>query len=128
MTKDLYYTIPRYFLERMSEHSNVSSVADESTDDFFLYRVDRKKFGSVLVWLSDAYRFGDMDFNNRPANLTSGDFILVAKPEGAFSVSPQLIANAKIGIGQLAKMMGALTARQPWEYLTREERDALKGN
>ncbi len=110
----------------MREHSNVASIQDQSTDNFFLYRVNRKRYGDLIVWLSDAYRFGDMDFHNRPVELGAGDFILVAKPEGGFSVSAELIRNARIGVGQIAKLMGALTSRNPWEYLTPEEREALK--
>lgn len=125
MTKDLYYTIPEYFRDRMNEHSKVVSVHDETTTDFYLYRITRKHFGNVLVWLSYAYRFTDMDYNNRPAELSSGDFILIAKPEGGFTVSEELIINARIGVGQLAKLMGALTARNPWEYLTPTEREKL---
>jgi len=50
VSKDLYYTIPRYFLERMHEHSNVRRVENVSTDEFFLYRIYRlRQDDSVLV-------------------------------------------------------------------------------
>lgn len=117
MTKDLYYTIPRYFLDRMAEHSNVAAVENESTDEFFLYRLTRAdQRDTVLVWLSDAYRFTDMDFHNRPKELQAGDYILIAKPEGGGGASQELIAEARIGIGKLAELMGALTQREMWKY------------
>jgi hypothetical protein len=124
VSKDLYYTIPRYFLERMHEHSNVRRVENVSTDEFFLYRIYRlRQDDSVLVWLSDAYRFTDMDFENRPRELAAGDYILVAKPEGSLRVSPELVAEARIGVGKLAEMMGALRKRDMWAY-ERPSRDS----
>jgi hypothetical protein len=129
MSKDLYYTIPEYFIARMHEHSNVVDVVDMSNDNFFLYQIRRLRFeDSVLVWLSDAYRFTDMDFMNRPRELGSGDYVLVAKPEGGFSVSRALIDEAQIGVGKLAELMGALTKREIWTYVppTWEERRLRK--
>jgi hypothetical protein len=118
VSKDLYYTIPQYFLERMHEHSNVLDVEDLSTDEFYLYRIHRRREGdTILVWLSDAYLFTDMDYHNRPVELDPGDYILVAKPEGGAQVSPELIATERIGVGMLAELMGALTKREPWKYI-----------
>lgn len=125
MTKDLYYTIPQYFAKRMAEHSNVDSINDESNEEFFLYRIFRgRQRDSVLVWLSDAYRFTDMDYENRPPQLVSGDYILVTKPEGGHNVSQLLIDSTRIGVGMLAELMGALTADRMWTYRppTDEER------
>jgi hypothetical protein len=117
VSKDLYYTIPQYFLERMHEHSNVLDVSDVSTDEFYLYRIHRRRQGDVvLVWLSDAYLFTDMDYHNRPRELGRGDYALVAKPEGGAHVSPELIAEARIGVGKLGEFMGALTKRDTWTY------------
>jgi hypothetical protein len=117
MTKDLYYTIPQYFEERMNEHSNVSKVENESDEEFFLYRVLRAKLrDSVLVWLSDAYHFTDVDFVSRPARLEAGDYIVIAKPEGSGGASQHLVDSARIGVGRLADFMGALNSKQMWSY------------
>jgi hypothetical protein len=70
----------------------------------------------ILVWLSDAYLFTDMDYHNRPSELGPGDYVLVAKPEGGAHVSPELIDEARIGVGKLAEFMGALTKRDTWTY------------
>lgn len=128
MTKDLYYTIPEYFLARMSEHSRVLSVDDVSTDDHFLYRIRRARYGDVLVWLSDAYSFTDMDFANRPAELQRGDYIVIAKPEGGGGASEQVVQATGIGVGKLADLMGALNRRDMWNYVapTWEERQERK--
>lgn len=128
MTKDLYYTIPQYFEERMREHSAVLSVEDVSTDDHFIYRIRRSRFGTVLVWLSDAYMFTDMDYINRPVELGRGDYILIAKPEGGGGASQELIDAAEIGVGKLSDFMGALNKRETWSYTapTWEERQERK--
>jgi hypothetical protein len=117
MTKDLYYTIPQYFLARMHEHSSVLSVEDVSTDEHFLYRIRRQKYGNALVWLSDAYTFTDMDYVNRPNELQQGDYIVIAKPEGGGGASQHLIEAAEIGVGRLADFMGALNRRDMWNYV-----------
>lgn len=116
MSKDLYYTIPRFFLDRMRKHSSVRDVEDISTGEFYLYRIHRDRGDAVLVWLSDAYLFSDMNYHNRPSELGPGDYVLVAKPEGGADVSPELIADARIGVGKLAELMGALAQRDTWKY------------
>lgn len=128
MTKDLYYTIPQYFLERMNEHNAVLSIEDVSTDEHFLYRIHRQRYGHVLFWLSDSYRFTDMDYINRPVELGSGDFIVIAKPEGGGGASQHLVNAAEIGVGKLADLMGALNRRDMWNYVapTWEEKQERK--
>jgi len=116
MSKDLYYTIPQYFVARMHEHSAVLAVEDASTEEHFLYRIRRNRYGEILVWLSDAYTFTDMDYVNRPAELREGDYIVIAKPEGGGGASEHLIEASKIGVGKLADFMGALNSRAMWTY------------
>lgn len=128
MTKELYYTIPQYFIERMHEHSAVLSVDDVSTEEHLLYRVHRARYEIVTVWLSDAYSFTDMDYVNRPSELGHGDYIVIAKPEGGGGASSELIDAAQIGVGKLADFMGALSKRDMWSYVapTWEERQERK--
>lgn len=116
MSKNLYYTIPEFFVDRMSKHSAVRDVEDVSTDEFYLYRIGRVRGNPVLVWLSDAYLFTDMDFHNRPEELEAGDFILVARPEAGAQVTKEVIAEARIGVGKLGELMGALNKRDVWTY------------
>ena len=128
MTKDLYYTIPQYFESRMNEHSAVISIENVSTEEHFLYRINRLRYGSVLIWLSDAYSFTDMDYVNRPTELQRGDYIVIAKPEGSGGASVHLIEAAAIGVGKLSDLMGALNKRDMWNYVapTWEERQEKK--
>ncbi len=128
MTKDLYYTIPLYFLDRMNEHSSVISVKDEGTEDYFLYRITRARFSDVLVWLSDAYAFTEMDYANRPPELSRGDYIVIAKPEGGGGAPAEMIQATGIGVGKLSDFMGALNRADPWNYVAPswEEKQARK--
>lgn len=127
MGKDLHPTILEFFYERMHDHSNVASYEDVSDTENYIYRVRRaRQRDSVLVWLTDAYLFTESDYYLRPDALRAGDFILVAKPEGGFSLDQGEIDRAKIGVGQIGKFMGALNVRSMWTYLTREEKERLE--
>ena len=56
-------------------------------------------------------------------------FILVARPEAYFD--QELVARAKkdkIGIGKLAKMMGAMNYEKVYEYETADERKEKEGH
>jgi hypothetical protein len=108
----------------MQDHSNVAEIEDVSSDDEYLFRITRaKQRDRILVWISDAYLFTDIDYHNRTSELERGDFILVGKPEGGVQVDEALIEAERIGVGQIGKLMGALNARNMWEYLTPEERE-----
>ena len=128
MTKDLYYTIPEYFIDRMRDHDCVMSIEDVSTDEHYLFRIIRRNFTDITVWLSDAYTFEDMDYINRPKELQAGDYIVIAKPEGYGGASSELIDSAKIGVGKLGELMGALNKRDMWKYVAPswEEKQAKK--
>lgn len=100
MGKDLYYTIPRFFEQWMAEHSNVADFQQLHNDSEFIYEIHRKSFGDMIrVWLAGQYHFTDVDFYSRPAELVSGDYILVARPESGANVSQNLIEQFKIGVG-----------------------------
>jgi hypothetical protein len=129
MGDDLYFTIPQFFEQRMLDHSMISAARRLSVLGEYVYELDRKKFrDTVRVWLSDAYRFTEMDFHNRPKELRAGDYILIAKPEGGGGVDQQLIDATHIGVGKLGELMGALNVRQMWTYIppTEEERSKKK--
>ena len=70
---------------------------------------------SLFAYL-DAYHFTEFDYENKAGFLSAGDYILVAKPEGSFVVSRDLINSAKIGVGKIGEMMGALNSKKMWTY------------
>ena len=124
MGKDLYYTIPKFFEDRMREHSMVADLRRLDVEGEFVYEITRKRYVDVIrVWLSDAYRFTEMDYFNRPQELRPGDYILIAKPEGGGGVSEQLIGSAQIGLGKMADLMGALNNRRMWTYIPPTEEE-----
>ncbi|MCK1744645.1 hypothetical protein IVA80_28465 [Bradyrhizobium sp. 139] len=114
MGKNLYYTIPRYFEERMREHSAVRAFRKLPHETEIVYEINRLRFNdTVRVWLSDQYHFGEADFQNRPREIRAGDYILIARPEAA---SHGGYSDDRIRVGKLADFMGALTRREMWKY------------
>jgi len=119
---DLHCTILPFFEERMKEHSHVASFKRLSVEGEYIYEIERLKFyNCVKVWLSDAYKFTEMDYYNRPKELKAGDYILIAKPEGSGGVRRDLIDTTKIGVGKLGELMGALTVAKMWAYVPPSE-------
>jgi hypothetical protein len=116
MGKDLHYLVIKFFKERMSEHSQVRGFTEIQDDNEILYRIERVgDLPSLTVHLSDAYRYTMHDYYCKPAVLQSGDFILIARPEADFG--EEIVVTAArdgIGIGNIAKFMGALHHRDVW--------------
>jgi hypothetical protein len=91
----------------------------------YLYSIGRRdRLPSVVVLLSDAYRYGSADYVGRPKQIGPGDFIIIARPEADFDAA--LVERARddgIGIGKIAKFMGALNWRNVSEYVSPEEKE-----
>jgi hypothetical protein len=115
MGKDLHYSI-RPFIERaLINHFAVDKVISLDVDDFYAYKVTRKKgMSNVIVVLSDAYNFNEKDLLTKPKILKNGGFFLIAKPEGRGIETS--IPKEKLGLGKLAKLMGALNRNDYWNY------------
>jgi hypothetical protein len=128
MGRDLHPTILSFFLDRMAEHTIVVSCTPLPNDDDYLFEVARRcGMAPVLVHLSDAYRYGEVDYLTRPSQLKRGSFIIVAKPEGDYA--EELVNQARedgIGLGNIGKFMGALNRREVWKYESPEERERSK--
>jgi hypothetical protein len=114
MGEDLHHSIITFFEKKMSDHSNVSSIRKLSVEEEHVYEIKRKKFSDTIrVWLSDAYKFDDMNFVNRPRQIKKGDYILIAKPEATPSRG---YSQEKIRIGKIGDFMGALSKERMWLY------------
>jgi hypothetical protein len=121
MGVNLHASILAFFEKVMSSHGKVVDVQLVRDRDDYIYRITRAGPGDVMVHLSDAYRYGIADFAELPDELRSGGFVLVARPEGAFDENLVETARAMhIGIGKLAKFMGALNRRDFWNYVPKE--------
>ena len=98
----------------MREHSIVESFRVLPNDDEIIYEIRPNRYGdTVRVWLSDHCHHTEMDFYNRPREIRSGDYILIARPEAADEGGYSL---DNIRIGKLKDFMGALTKRHMWKY------------
>jgi hypothetical protein len=118
MGSDLYYTIRRFFEDRISGHSMVATIRKLDVEGEIVYEITRLQYrDTIRVWLSDACLFTEMDYFNRPKELRAGDYILIAKPEGNGGVTDELIAITQIGVGKLGTLMGALNVRKLWAYV-----------
>ena len=128
MGKDLYHTIPTFFVATMIKHDKVQRLTDISDDYAFLFEIVRQGAPTpVRVWLNDAYVFTEFDFHNRPDVITRGDFILVARPEAMHNWQDlEMAAENGIGLGKIGKLMGALNRKDVWKYRTKEELAAEK--
>jgi hypothetical protein len=107
----------------------VDEVHKLQVEGEIVYEIRRKKYNDrICVWLSDAYLFTDMDYVNRPHILKPGDYILIAKPEGGGGADKDLIESAKIGVGKIAELMGALNLAKMWKYVppTEEQKRARR--
>lgn len=115
MGKNLHYSI-RPFIERaLNSHSAVERFELIDNDDFYIYKIYRKKgMSEVLVVLSDDYYFGNSSLQNKPAILKNGGFFLIARPEASgFEGNEPL---GKLGIGKIGKLLGALHRKDFWNY------------
>ena len=122
MGRDLHYTIPIFLEKRLNHHSAVSAWKRVNGDDYIAYEIDRNRYrDTVTVVLSDAYLFTEFDFVNRPT--ITCEYILVARPAANYRISRLVTDAAKIGVGKLGEMMGALTSREMWTYTPPSEEE-----
>jgi hypothetical protein len=125
MGRDLHYTILKFVEKRLDDHSAVAGWERIDCDEYIAYKIDRTRYGdTVTVVLSDAYLFTEFDFVNRP-DLAS-EYILVARPEAGHNISRAITNTAKIGVGKLGEMMGALNSEQMWSYTPPSDEELRK--
>jgi len=107
----------------MNNHDCVLSCTRVNYPSDYIYLIERTKSRPpVNVYLSDSYDFGLAEYLGRPPLLGRGDFILIARPEACWDFS--LVERAwldGIGIGGIAKLMGALNRERIWEYVPPEK-------
>lgn len=115
MGKDLHYSIRPFIEQALNNHSAVESIESISLDDYYAYKVNRRKgMSSLVVVLSDDYYFGSSSLENKPSILKDGGFFLIAKPEAKKFEGNE--PNEKLGIGKIGKLLGALNQEDFWNY------------
>jgi hypothetical protein len=121
---NLHPSIIDFFERRMADHSAVVSCERLPRDDEIIYAITRRKYGDkIQVWLADQYRFDYADFLNRPGEIKAGDYILIARPEATGIGSDE---DARIGVGKIGELMGALNKREMWKYVPPSEEEARR--
>jgi hypothetical protein len=118
MGKDLHYLVIKFFHERMEAHNKVLQYSELQDEMDILYEIVRTgNLPTLTVHVSDAYRYTLNDYYSKPASLTAGDFILIARPEAEYDEDITYIAKReKIGIGKIGKLLGALNLKGVWLY------------
>jgi hypothetical protein len=119
------FSTVRFFLERMESHNCVERCTRLRTeDDEYIFEIERKGgLARVNVHLSDAYDYGQWEYLSHPREIGRGDFILIAGFSSRFDESlVELARKDGIGIGVLAKFMGALNLPEVWKYKSPEEK------
>lgn len=119
MGRDLYYTIIPFFEKRMAEHSEVLSIQriDSPTEqDDYVYLIKRKRLDDVIVHLSDAYCYSEIDYLRKPHQLENGGFVCLIKPHACDYFNKHKINDNWIVIGKISILLGALHKNNIWEY------------
>lgn len=119
MGKNLHYSILRFFEKRILQHVMVESFENISNDNYYKYRLKRRKgFSDIVIVLDDNYHFGEMGMYEAVAELPEeGGIILIAKPETSFP-DPEKIQDGEqnIFISKIGPIMGALHKADFWNY------------
>ena len=116
-----------FFINRMNEHDRVMNCELIPDDDEYLFRISRRLspgFNDVIVHLTDVYRYSLAEFLARPNHLKSGSFVVIGMPHAR--ADSHVINRARIhriGVGDVAKFMGALNSKNIWEYMSPAERN-----
>jgi hypothetical protein len=117
-----------FFRQRMSEHSCVKSCTPLDNQDEYVYLITREHdLPDVQVHLTDAYQYSRAWYLVRPKEVRKRNSFVVGN---SFTPSApcELVDEARdagIGIGNIAKLMGALNSRNVWEYQAPDERSKL---
>ena len=119
MGKQVHRLNITYFHERMNDHTKVSSHTVIPSDEYYLFRISRRKYGILTVLYTDAYEFSDADILLMPPGT---DYIVIVPHASYDTEIRRHLASKRVGIGDIRKFMGAINYRRPWEYLTPEER------
>jgi len=118
MGKDLHHLILEFFHKAVGGHQDVERIEDISNSEYYIFKIIRKRgMREIVVLLSDAYYYGDIDYHMRPPELNNGGMILIAKPESHFSTDEQEnYESEKILIGKIGILLGALRVNDFWTY------------
>ncbi len=119
MGKQVHQLNLTFFHERMKEHTAVSRHFVMPSDEHYLFRVSRKKYGPLTVLYTDAYEFSEADALLMPPET---DYIVIVPHASYDTEIRRHLSREQVGIGDIRKFMGAINYSHAWEYRTQEER------
>jgi len=126
--RNLYYTIPKYLENALDNHTKVRSwkrIDHPKNDDDFIYLIKRNDgLSDIILHASDEYFYSLTDYFQKPAQISEGAFILIARPEAGYDDAIVEIAQSdQISIGKFSALMGALYKEEHWNYVPKERRE-----
>ncbi len=118
MGKDLSYSVKKFVTNALTSHKKVTRVYQFPHEEEIIIGVDRTEgLSSVIIHMSDAYRYSLHNYDMRPEELKENSFILIARPEAGFDDEVISVAREdSIGVGQIGKLLGALNREYVWTY------------
>jgi hypothetical protein len=131
MGKDISYQLVEFFESKITQHRKVISCEriDGEEDEYRIYKVRRTGLPNLVVLMADEYEFKETDLNGLPAQLSKGDIVYIADPNGRASSAAFSQAKERgIYIGRFGVVFGALNLAQPWTYIPLDERNKKKSS
>jgi len=129
MGRDINHQLIQFFECNILEHSKVASAKriDDDTEDYMIYKVMRTGLPDLRILMADQYDFTETDLNSLPAQISRGDIVYIADPNGhASSAAFSQGKERGIYIGRFGVVFGALNLPEPWTYIPPDERKKKK--
>ena len=129
MGRDINYQLIQFFESKILGHSKVNSAerVDDDSDDYMIYKVRRSGLPDLLILMADQYDFTETDLNSLPDQISKGDVVYIADPNGhASSAAFSEGKERGIYIGGFGLVFGVLNLAKPWMYISPEEREKKK--
>lgn len=109
MGKNLHYSIINFIKDRLQECDKIESFDIIPDPNYYIIQVNRMyPFESFKIYMSDEYRYTTMDYYSKASEISSGDFIYLARPEANFVNEIEVIElalNEGIYIGKFARLL-----------------------
>lgn len=124
MGKDLHYLVREFVEKRILNHNLVESYEDISDDDYYMYKLKRKRgLTDIHLLLDDNYHFGDIALAEAIGKMPNGGIILVPRPESSIVVDNVPISDQNIYVAKIGLVMGCLYMDNYWEYVKPKKKE-----
>jgi hypothetical protein len=118
-----YYGHYRFFEERMKQHDKVKSVNKLGDGLYQLALFDK----NIKVFICECYSYGIAEYHETVGNIGALDAVVINSNWCGYTTEVKLHCyRNKVGVYTIGELMAALNLRNIWEYLSKEEKEALK--